>query len=234
MAKPLIWATIAKTLQSDIALGHYPEGAKLPTEAILAERFGVNRHTVRRAIAALADQGILHTRRGSGVFVVQRPTDYPIGKRVRFHQNIAATGKLAGKQRLRIEIRRSDRVEAGALGLGVGDPVLVYEGLSLSGSAILAHFVSIFSVSRFPDLATAFEATSSVTSALRMCGVDDYLRRETRITAELADATLALHLRMHQGDPVLRTVGINTDVDGTPIEYGITYFAANKVALTVA
>ena len=234
MAKPSIWATIVATLQKDIASGHYPEGMKLPTEANLAERFGVNRHTVRRAIAALVDQGILHTRRGSGVFVMQSPTDYPIGKRVRFHQNIAATGKLAGKQKLRLETRPSDMAEAAALGIPVGDPVLVYEGLSLSGSAILAHFVSTFPATRFPNLAAAFDATNSVTSALRACGVDDYLRRETRITAELADAMLALHLRMRQGDPVLRTVGVNTDIDGTPIEYGITHFAANKVALTVA
>ncbi|MDA9980132.1 GntR family transcriptional regulator, partial [Yoonia sp.] len=80
-----IWKAIATSLSNDISEGIYQQGNKLPTEAVLAARFGVNRHTVRQAMGALADEGIVHARRGAGVFVAMKPTDYPIGRRVRFH-----------------------------------------------------------------------------------------------------------------------------------------------------
>ena len=70
-----IWQSIAQSLQSEIAQGHYAAGDKLPTEAELALRFGVNRHTVRHALADLAQGGLVHARRGAGVFVTIRPTD---------------------------------------------------------------------------------------------------------------------------------------------------------------
>ena len=48
------WRQIADTLQADIAGGALGPGAQLPTEARLAARFGVNRHTVRRALEELS------------------------------------------------------------------------------------------------------------------------------------------------------------------------------------
>ncbi len=75
MPRTAIWTSIAEALTADIGAGRYGPGDKLPTEAELSVRFGVNRHTVRRALAALADDGLVHSRRGSGVFGTHSPTD---------------------------------------------------------------------------------------------------------------------------------------------------------------
>lgn len=234
MARTPIWKSITSQLESDIAAGHYDTGDKLPTEAELANRFGVNRHTVRRALADLAERGIVRSRRGAGVFVDAPPTDYPIGRRVRFHQNIAATGRLPTRQSLRLETRPCDHGEAKALAIDLGDPVLIFEGLTLAGSAPIGLFISVYPLTRLPEMAKAFETTSSVTEALKRNGVTDYTRRDTRMTAELANATQALHLRIREGDPVLKTVGINVDLDGQPVEFGTVWFAGERVTLTVA
>ncbi len=234
MARTAIWKSITTQLENDIAAGHYDTGDKLPTEAELATRFGVNRHTVRRALADLGARGIVRSRRGAGVFVDAPPTDYPIGRRVRFHQNIAATGRLPTRQTLRLETRPCDQTEAEALAISLGDPVLVFEGLTLAGTAPLGLFLSVYPLGRLPNMARAFETTSSVTEALRLNGVSDYTRRDTRMTADLATATQALHLRIREGDPVLKTVGINVDPDGQPVEYGTVWFAGERVTLTVA
>ncbi|MEY8839925.1 GntR family transcriptional regulator, partial [Cribrihabitans sp. XS_ASV171] len=115
MRRTPIWTSIAQQLTADIAEGRHDTGDRLPTEAQLAARFGVNRHTVRRALAALAEQGLVHARRGAGVFVTARPTDYPIGKRVRYHQSIAAAGRIPGKRILSLSLRAADLREAEAL-----------------------------------------------------------------------------------------------------------------------
>lgn len=92
-----VWIAIASALREDISVGRYGVGDRLPTEAALAERFGVNRHTVRHALSKLVEDGLVRTRRGAGAFVAARPTDYPIGQRVRFHENLAAAGRRPGK-----------------------------------------------------------------------------------------------------------------------------------------
>ncbi|MDE4141144.1 MULTISPECIES: phosphonate metabolism transcriptional regulator PhnF [Rhodobacterales] len=233
MARTPVWKSIAGTLTDDIAQGRYDTGDKLPAEAQLAARFGVNRHTVRRALAEMAAGGLVHARRGAGVFVAARPTDYPIGKRVRFHQNISKGGQTPAKQILTTETRAASAGEAAALALPPGDPVHVYDGLSLADGQPIALFQSIFPAERFPEMLTALEETQSVTAALQRCGIEDYTRLETRITARQATATQALHLRVPEGAPILRTTGINVDAKGIPIEYGRTWFAGDRVTLTV-
>lgn len=229
-----IWKSIATTLTSEIGDGQYVPGDKLPTESNLATRFGVNRHTVRRALGAMADDGLVHARRGAGVFVAQTPTDYPIGRRVRFHQSLRAAGRVPAKEILVLETRTAGPRECEALALTNGDPVHVYEGLSLADGQPIAIFRSVFPADRFPSLLDDLEDTRSVTAALKRHGIDDYTRASTRLTAKEATATQGLHLRITENAPILRTVGINIDQNGRPIEYGHTWFAGDRVTLTVS
>lgn len=229
-----IWKAIADALRIDIAGGLYGPGDKLPTEATLAQRFGVNRHTVRHALATLAEEDLVHSRRGAGVFVKTTPTDYPIGRRVRFHQNLRAAGRTPAKRVLLLDTRLPNASERDALQLGTKELVHVYEGLSLSEDRPIALFRSVFPAARFPELLTHLGRDPSVTAALDQFGVVDYTRAATRVNAKLATATQALHLQIAEASPVLRTIGLNVDTGGTPIEVGRTWFAGDKVTLTLA
>ncbi|MGY6570593.1 MAG: phosphonate metabolism transcriptional regulator PhnF, partial [Salinarimonas sp.] len=216
-----------------LAAGHYAPGDKLPSEAQLAARFCANRHTVRRALAALAEAGMVHARRGAGVFVTARPTRYRIGRRTRFHQNLHAAGMHPQKRHVRLETRPADPREAQALGLQSGAPVHVWEGVSIADGTPIALFRSVFCATRFPDLKDALAETHSVTAAFARCGLNDYTRRETRLSVTLADAIKARHLMLEPGAPLLRTVGVNVDPQGNPVEYGRTWFAGERVELLV-
>jgi GntR family phosphonate transport system transcriptional regulator len=206
----------------------------LPTEAAYAARFGVNRHTVRQALAAMADAGIVHARRGAGVFVTAKPADYPLGRRVRFHQAISASGRTPSRSVTRMETRVASLPERQALGLDEDAMVHVFEGVSLSDAQPIATFRSVFPAARLPGLLEVLADEPSVTKALAACGVSDYIRVQTRLTARVADAVLALALQIKPGAPVLQSVAVNVDTAGVPVEFGTTWFAGDKVALTVA
>lgn len=233
MARTPIWKTIQTTLTNEIADGHYRPGDKLPTEAALSTRFGVNRHTVRRALAEMSDKGVTHARRGAGVFVAARPTDYPIGRRVRFHQNLRAAGQSPQRRILRLETRVADARECEELNLNTGSQVHVYEAVSMSDGAPIVLARSVFPADRLPDLPTQLRRTKSVTRALKACGVTDYTRATTRLTAKLADSTHALHLQIQEGAPILRSVSVNIDAEGTPVEFGHSWFAGDRITLVV-
>lgn len=228
-----VWKSIQSSLTSDIAEGRYGPGAKLPTEAELSRRFGVNRHTVRRALGEMAEVGLVFSRRGAGVFVSQAPTDYPLGRRVRFHRNLRAAGRLPSRRALLIETRQADAQEAEALGLAPGDQVHSYDGLSLADDQPLALFRSVFPAARVPGLPEALNRLTSITESLRDQGVPDYTRAWTRVTAKTATPTQALHLQIRDGAPILRTVSLNVDAANHPLEYGRTWFSGDQVTLTL-
>jgi len=228
-----LWAAIAATLRTEIATGAFRPGDRLPSEAELSRRFGVNRHTLRRAVSDLIGSGLLRSRQGAGVFVAARPTDYPLGPRVRFHQNLAAAGRVPGRQILSLIIRGADRTEAEALSLAPGDPVHVCEGVSLADAEPFALFRSSFPASRLPALGDHLRENGSVTRALCLSGVTDYTRAVTRLTAEPADAVQAARLQISRGAPLIRSISVNHDPKGQPVEYGITWFAGDRVMLIV-
>ena len=173
-ARTPIWRSIADSLRREIADQHYAEGSKLPTEAQLADRFGVNRHTVRHALSALAEEGLVHARRGAGVFVLSRPLDYPLSDRVRFHQNLLAAGRLPGRTVLSVETRAASADDARRLRLVPGDSVTVAHSLSFADGTPVALAESRFPEARLPGLADHLRAQSSITRALQAVGVTDY------------------------------------------------------------
>lgn len=232
-AKTPIWRAISDALRSDLAEGRYSPGDKLPTEAKLAERFGVNRHTVRHGISALVEEGLIRTRRGSGAFVSATPTHYRIGSRVRFHENLIAVGRRPEKRVLALEERAATEGEARALQIMPSDPVCAYHGLSLADGQPIAVFESLFPLGRLPGITAALHETSSVTEALKIEGVLDYTRASTRLTAVRTTATQALLLQLIEGDPLLKSSSVNADGKGMPVEYGRTWFAGDRVTLTL-
>lgn len=68
-----LYEKVAEAMAAEINEGALPIGSKLPSERDLAERFKVSRPTVREAMLALELQGLVEARRGSGIFVVERP-----------------------------------------------------------------------------------------------------------------------------------------------------------------
>ena len=233
MGRTAIWTAIAEALRADIAEGRTRVGDKLATEAALSARFGVHRHTVRRAIRALAGEGLVHARRGSGVFVTAPVTEYSLGPDVSFSRNLAAAGRLPDRRIRVMETRKATAAEAEALNLAADAPVHSIEGVSLADQVPLALFDTVFPAERFPALLAAFETQSSVTAALGACGLGEFRRMLSRVTARVASATEALSLRIREGDALIQTTSVNVDPHGQPVEFGRTLFVGARVTLTL-
>lgn len=70
--------TVAQQIQKQIEKGSFAKSGKLPTEAVLAQEFGVSRTVIREAISRLKNEGMVEPRQGSGVFVVERAGIRPL------------------------------------------------------------------------------------------------------------------------------------------------------------
>jgi DNA-binding GntR family transcriptional regulator len=65
---------VANLIRSDLLNGTWPAGSRLSTEYELTKRYGVSRPTIRNAKAVLADEGFIHSIKGSGCYVNSRET----------------------------------------------------------------------------------------------------------------------------------------------------------------
>ncbi len=74
---PTRYQQIAAQLEQELRT-QYRCGDYLPSEQQLAERYQVNRHTLRRAVDQLVERGWLQRRHGVGILVLMRPYDYPL------------------------------------------------------------------------------------------------------------------------------------------------------------
>jgi GntR family transcriptional regulator len=89
---------VREALESRIASGSLRPGQQLPTERELSEMFGVSRVTVRRAIASLAESGVVHAIQGRGTFVTSEPLAEPPNALLSFHdmvgENVAVSSRV--------------------------------------------------------------------------------------------------------------------------------------------
>ena len=230
-----LWRQIADQILHSIAAGDFAENAALPPEVALAERYGVNRHTVRSAISALVQDGVLRAEQGRGTFVLSRKRlSYPIGARTRF-----STG-LQGQTSERHIVLLASSVEpasprvAEGLGLTRGTEVIRLETRGEADGRAVSRAAAWFEARRFAGIDAAMAETGSITASLARFGIDDYLRQSTMLSARHADAADLADLDLQPGAIVLVTVAVNVTPDGQPIQFSESRFPAERVELRLS
>lgn len=229
-----VWRQIEQALASEIAASGFGDEGRLPSESELAKRFGVNRHTVRRAVLGLATQGLVSVEQGRGTFVQPGAIDYTIGRRTRFTENLREQGHSASGTVLSTASVKAEPAIAKALGLRTGTLVYRIESLHEADGVPLTHQRGWYPAARFaglPDVLARMDG--GLSAALAEFGVADYSRRWSRIGSMLPDADTARRLNINRHQPVLRVEHVDVDASGVPIKYGVTHFAADRVQLYV-
>lgn len=230
-----LWRQVADDIRQGIAGGLARDDGRLPPETELAARYRVNRHTVRTAIAALVQEGVLRAEQGRGTFVSRRKKlSYPIRQRTRFSEGLAGQIRERRSALLSHAVEPASAEVAEALMLTQGAQVVRMETLSEADGRPVSRATNWFDAARFAGMAEHFQRTGSVTEAFRALGLADYVRRSTAISARHADASDLADLQLSPGAIVLVTAAVNVDHHEKPVQYSQTRFAADRVELHVA
>ena len=227
------WSRIAHELADAIGQGIYAPGERLPSEHILAGQFGVNRHTIRRSLASLGQLGLVRSTQGRGTFVEAFAVDLALGKRTRHRQGLAQAGVRGGLKIIESKTVLANADQAQALDVSLGRALLYLRVLGEGAGQALHVSERYFPLPRFALLSEVVQKSGSITEAFAQHGVPDYLRRESRISARLPEKDVATMLEQPGNRPVLLVTSVNVDTQGMPIEYARTWFAGDRVTLTV-
>lgn len=234
-----LWRRVSDSLATDIERQVLQGGDRLPTDIELAQRFSCNKHTARRAIAHLEQEGLVRVEWGRGTFVVEGLLEYRLGAQTRFTQNLLDQRRAPRRKVLRTDTLPANEVVARALKVAVNSPCALLVLLGEADEVPLSLGFNYFPLKRLPLLAEAIEQlpdgiqSVSITELLRVAGVSAYRRSHTRIGARLPSAEEAAQLRMPRQQPLLETESVDVDGDDHPVTYANTCFRADRLQFVV-
>ncbi len=239
------WRHIADVIRSEIDRQVYRPGDQLPTVVILAERFGVNRHTVRRALDSLQQSGLVSMEQGRGTFVA----DTRIAHRPAQRMGLDLAGALlpqpdaanqapvgAAPRRLshsRLSLEKTQptlelRQLFGAPETEAFWHLRLLTHLNSEPLCVSDHFLR---VRRFADLDASLErANHDVAASLAEHGFKRLHRRETGVQAAMASPDQQHRLLLASNQPILLSSGLDEDPNsGELLQYQITAWPAQRV-----
>ncbi|MDK2125600.1 phosphonate metabolism transcriptional regulator PhnF [Parachitinimonas caeni] len=226
-----VWRQIEEVLAADIVAGRL--SGRLPNETELAGRFGVNRHTVRQAVKALAERGVLDVVHGKGTFVRDEVIDYQVGRRSRLAHSVARQRRVGNSRLLGSQVRVATADIQKLLELPAGSEVEQIDSWDVVDGRVIGVCTQYFPLPRFAGFASVYARLGKTHEALAEFGVTDFQRKLSRITARLPDRDMAEQLQQPATLPVLVVETVYVDETGQPIEYGLSYFSATSVQLVI-
>jgi len=227
-----VYRQISEVLRQEIQ-NLFKAGDQLPPEADLAERFNVNRHTLRRAVDELVSDGLVVRRHGKGIYVLAPSIDYAIGSRTSFTETLEAKGVTTQSRVIRKQVVPARGGVAARLQLEEGAEVIFLETLREVDEkpfCVISHFLPLHA---FPQVLESYDS-GSLHAFLESHCVTKVQRTESLISAVMPGADDAVLLNMPRNLPVLRVKSLNVASDSQkPVEYVVTRFRGDATQLSV-
>jgi DNA-binding GntR family transcriptional regulator len=219
-----LYFQLAQAIEGAITGGSLPAGSRLENEVLLAQRYGLSRPTVRRAVQELVDKGLLVRKRGVGTQVIQPHVRRPV-ELTSLYDDLARGGEAPSTEVLSIERVPAPAEVAAELDLATGDEVVVLRRLRLTRGEPLALLTNYLPGRFTPTLADLAER--GLYQYLRAQGV--HLRvAHQRIGARLARADEARLLEEPPRSALLTMRRTAYDDQGAAVEHGRHVYRASR------
>ncbi|HEY0699378.1 MAG TPA: GntR family transcriptional regulator [Micromonospora sp.] len=206
------------------------DGALLPSERVLAERFGVARMTVRGSIDALESKGLVRRVPGRGTFV-QHPTLTHSEIFRSFSEDMRMRGMSPGAKSYRGRTRPATRAVATSLDISPGEPTHYIERIRTADGIPMALERTNLAAARFPNLLEVMGRDDSLYEILgRVFGVRLESARQTVTIAQLT-ASEAKRLEVAENAPAFLIERISVDNMGKVVEFGRSLYRGDRYAI---
>lgn len=220
-----LYFQLSQQLEEAIERGALPPGTLLGNEIDLAGRLGLSRPTVRQAIQALVDKGLLVRRRGVGTQVVHSQVRRPL-ELSSLYEDLQAAGQRPATRVLDLAVVPASAQVAAALGVPEGSDVRRIDRLRLTHGEPLARMRNYLPLTPLDPSRDELEATG-LYRLMRAAGTSLHSARQS-IGARAATATEATLLAEPPGAPLLTMERTAFDDTGRPVEYGDHLYRASR------
>ncbi len=223
-----LYLQVAQQLEREILSGRYPPGERLPNELELADRLSLSRPTLRQAIQALVDKGLLVRKRGVGTQVVGS-----VSSQVRrslelssLYDDLSSAGQRPTTAVTDLRTVPASAPVAEALSVPLDSPVVRVRRLRSASGEPLALMTN-----HLPEglVSLSVEALERVGlyALIREAAINLRVAKQT-VGAKVASAAEARSLGEPKGAALLTMARIAYDDRGTAVEYGTHLYRASR------
>ncbi|OBI48081.1 GntR family transcriptional regulator [Mycobacterium kyorinense] len=217
---------VADVLRFQIHTGGYDDS--LPAEHDLAEEFAVSRNTIRAALAALKNEGLIDRGPKVGTHVAQRKYDHGLDHLLGLKETFKSHGEVRNEVRAAMNLPAPPSV-AQRLQLAPGQPVVFIERLRYLGGLPLSLDLTYLT----PDIGAEI-----LTQPLETNDVFALIERRHRLgSATLAleaipaDAHSAATLQVPDGAPLLMLERLTSLDDGRPVDLEYIRMRGDRITM---
>lgn len=208
-------------LLEEICTGRYSGTDKLPPEETLASDLGVSRVTLRHALISLEKEGFVQRRQGVGTLVNRRILQLharldvakEFSELIRSH-GLEPVAKLAGYRRIAAGADLAARLQVPPEEEG-----LQIEKLWLGSGRPLIYCVNWIQSGLFKSDPEPEDLTEPVFELLGAFCREEVAYQITEVTPQLADISMAEHLGLRQGTPILAFDQVGFNRKDQPVLY---------------
>jgi DNA-binding GntR family transcriptional regulator len=225
-----LYHQLAEQLTAAISGGTLHPGDPFENELAMADRLGLSRPTVRRAIAELVNKGLLVRRRGIGTTVANQMV-HRRAELTSLYDDLMREGRKPRTDVLSLVFDAKDDRAAEALGLPPGTPLVAIVRLRYAGDMPLA-IMRNWLPPALEDLTVAQLEDDGLYAVLRARGIRPTVARQ-RIGARNATAEERRTLHMSKAEPLVTMTRSAYDADGSPVEFGDHCYRADQYSVEV-
>jgi GntR family transcriptional regulator len=221
-------------LKDSIERGQLPSGTKLPGELALADKHAVSRITVRRAMAALVDEGLITRRAGVGTVVAQRPLEATqiTADVSNLLPNFVRMSNESSIQLLEFAYRQASAVIASRMKLASRERVQFSVRVRSMKGKPFSYLVTHVPASVAQNYDENALATTSLFVLLERSGVKVDHATQT-ISATLATQEIAEALDVPVGAPLIVLQRVVFDKEGRGVEHLEAFYRPDRYRIQV-
>ena len=216
-----LYLQIKALLERSLDAGEWRPAEAIPSEAVLAVRFGVSQGTVRKAIDALAAENLVVRRQGKGTFVASHTEEKSsLFRFLRIRRN-DGRDEYPASRLLDVRRGRASGEAARLLDLRAGDPVIQLRRLLEFSAepAVLDDITLPGALFKGLTKARADAYQGSMYSFFETQFGVRMLKAEEKLRAVAADAAAARLLKVRVGDPLLSVDRVTLTYGDRPVEW---------------
>jgi DNA-binding GntR family transcriptional regulator len=224
------YAQLARILKQRISDGTYQPGSRLPSEAAIAENFGISAMTARQAIGILAQEGLVDRVQGRGTFI----------KRLKFTASHFGLESLSAyfkeKERLSVRIIKTEVKEAQedlgeVLQLKEKDSVILVERIIMHDKNPLIFHVGYARADPKSPFIESMLDTDVLTGLLVEESIPGFKKARLQLLPTRLDEREAESLQLMEGQPAFKLEHLYFDYSDRPSAFGWFLISAERMPM---
>lgn len=225
-----LYQQLMTRLKNDIMAGVYPSGARIPSEQLLCETYGVSRVTVRKAMLDLVQEGLLIRRQGKGTFVADERIQRDLKQITSFSEACRQTGHTVTTKVVSAMLEEATQEDREKLGVPEGSKVVEITRVRLcDGEPVMLE------VNRFPEryaFLIAERPDGSLYEILQRRGIIPSTATHD-ISLGHATPTASKYLNTAAGDALLLLDEYVLDQQGEPLHLSRQWIRGDKFTFRI-